>query len=408
MRILYDFSLWAYGLFFQLAQCFHPKAKRWVEGRKSWRKKLAHLGETEIDLWMHCASLGEFDQGLPVLWAFKAKHPTANVLVTFFSPSGMEHYHKRKHCVDFVAYLPLDTRKNARDFITLVKPKKALFVKYEFWLNYIFELNFAKISLFSVSTLLRPKQVFFRWYGGLFRKALETFGFFFVQNEETLTLLKSIGITNATVSGDTRYDAVLKNKNDQTQEGMDSALSLLFSICENQKILILGSSWEPEEELIYNQQPLLSFDKIIIAPHDISEKHFYSLEALFGDRSIRFSELSRYQNEKIILIDNIGYLNKIYALGSIALIGGGFSGKLHNILEPAAYGVPVLFGPKFKKFPEAQLFIDNGIGFSITDGKSLVEKISSIDKDREGISGKIQQFVGSQQGAAQKIIEKIS
>jgi 3-deoxy-D-manno-octulosonic-acid transferase len=172
--------------------------------------------------------------------------------------------------------------------------------------------------------------------------------------------------------------------------------------------LILGSSWEPEEELIYNQQPLLSFDKIIIAPHDISEKHFYSLEALFGDRSIRFSELSRYQNEKIILIDNIGYLNKIYALGSIALIGGGFSGKLHNILEPAAYGVPVLFGPKFKKFPEAQLFIDNGIGFSITDGKSLVEKISSIDKDREGISGKIQQFVGSQQGAAQKIIEKIS
>jgi 3-deoxy-D-manno-octulosonic-acid transferase len=397
----------AYGFFFQIAQYFHPKAKRWVKGRSAWRKKLTPLSESNIDLWMHCASLGEFDQGLPVLWAFKAKNPKAKLLVTFFSPSGMEHYHKRKHCVDYVAYLPLDTRKNARDFIQLVKPKKAIFVKYEFWLNYIFELNSAKITLYSIATLLRPKQVFFQWYGGLFRKALHCFSYFFVQNQETLALLKSLGISQAMVSGDTRYDAVLRNIRVQDPGQMDDSLALLFSLCENQKVLILGSSWEAEEELVYNQHHLLSFDKIIIAPHDISEKHFYSLEALFGDRSIRFSELSKYDKEKIILIDNIGYLNKIYALASVAFIGGGFSGKLHNILEPAAYGVPVMFGPKFQKFPEAPLFIAQGIGFSIQDGKGFLSTVAHIEANREGIADQIKRFVLEQEGAAEKIIEKI-
>jgi 3-deoxy-D-manno-octulosonic-acid transferase len=399
MALLYNFSIRAYALLLWLIQGFHPKAKAWIQGRKNYWRKLPTIPKNTYIYWFHCASLGEFDQGIPVMNLVKERNPNCKILVTFFSPSGMEHYHKRKHTADFVYYLPIDTRKNARKLLNHFNPKVVYFVKYEFWLNYIFEINKQKIPLYSISCILRPTQIFFRWYGGLFRKGLNSFNYFYVQNEETSILLHKIGIHNVRITGDTRFDKVIENKKSVVQD------LIIEDFLQEEKALILGSSWPVEEQLL-DRYFTSGSTKIIIAPHDISENHLISIEKLFQNEIIRYSKYTDQKDKSILLVDCIGKLANAYSYGKIAFIGGGFTGKLHNTLEPVVFGLPVIFGPLHAKFPEAQQFIDAGIGFSIKTSEEFSDAMQHIESNLKELQEKCMLEIENSKGAAAKIMER--
>ena len=401
MRGLYDISIMLFGLGIYVASFFNKKAKQRIRTADAWKTTVP---SGPYDLWMHCASLGEFDQGLPVLWEFKSTYPEAKILVTFFSPSGLNHYHKRVHCVDQACLIPLDRRKNVRDFLTHVNPKTVVFVKYEFWLNFIFGISKRNIPLFSISTLLRKNQFIFKPLGAIFRNGLNRFTHFYAQNEETKLLLSNIGIQAVTVSGDTRYDHVLNQQRNALQhQGNHHELAQLQNYCGDKTVFILGSSWLVEEEMVYAIHDKIPLDLTIIAPHDISEKHLYEIEAMFGDECIRLSEIDGVTRESVILVDCIGLLHQLYQLANIAFIGGGFTGRLHNILEPAVYGLPVIFGPKHHKFPEADEFVAKGLGSEVLTAQELLEKIQLFLQNEEATKSKIIGFVGEKSGATARI-----
>jgi 3-deoxy-D-manno-octulosonic-acid transferase len=401
MRSLYDFSIFLFGIGIFIARFFNAKARQRFQTRNAWKSEIP---PGPYDLWMHCASLGEFDQGLPVLWEFKSTYPKTKILVTFFSPSGLNHYQKRHHCVDHACLIPLDHRKNVVQFLNHVQPKSVVFVKYEFWLNFIFGISKRHIPLFSISTLLRKKQFIFNPFGGIFRKGLSRFNHFYVQNEETKLLLSKIGIQQVTVSGDTRYDHVLhQQKNTLENQHTTPELVTLQKYCGDKTVFILGSSWLVEEEMVYAIHDKIPLDLTIIAPHDISEKHLYEIEAMFGDECIRLSEIDGVTGESVILVDCIGLLHQLYQLANIAFIGGGFTGRLHNILEPAVYGLPVIFGPKHHKFPEADEFVAKGLGSEVLTAQELLEKIQLFLQNEEATKSKIIGFVGEKSGATKRI-----
>lgn len=397
MVLIYNFSIRFYAILLWFIQGFHPKAKTWIQGRKNYWNSLPIIDPNSAIYWFHCASLGEFDQGIPVMNLLKEKNTECKILVTFFSPSGMEHYHKRKHAADYVYYLPVDTSNNANKLLDHFQPKEVYFVKYEFWLNYIFEIQKRSIPLFSISCILRPSQIYFKWYGNYFRKGLRAFHYFYVQNKETETLLHSIGIQQVKVTGDTRFDKVIENKKLVEKD------SVLDTFLQGEKALILGSSWTVEEELLFHYLKN-NTSKIIIAPHDISEQHLVSIEKLFSNRIIRYSNYENQSNKQILLIDCIGKLSNAYSYGKIAFIGGGFTGKLHNTLEPVVFGLPVLFGPKFNKFPEAQQFIDAGIAFSIQTPEEFSKALEYIEKNLIELQQKCFAEIEKSKGAAQRII----
>lgn len=401
MRGLYDFSIMLFGLGIYVASLFNKKAKQRIKTGNAWEKIIP---SGPYDLWMHCASLGEFDQGLPLLWEYKSAYPEAKILVTFFSPSGLNHYQKRVHCVDHACLIPLDHRKNVREFLKYINPKTVVFVKYEFWLNFIFGISKRNIPLFSISTLLRKNQFIFKPIGAIFRNALRRFTHFYAQNEETKLLLSNIGINEVTVSGDTRYDHVLNQQRNAIQnQGNNPELAQLQRYCEGKTVFILGSSWLVEEEMVHTIHQRIPLDLTIIAPHDISEKHLYEIEAMFGDECIRLSEIGSITRETVVLIDCIGLLHQLYQLANIAFIGGGFTGKLHNILEPAVYGIPVVFGPTYDKFPEAKEFISNGLASEVMTPQELLDKIQLFMRNHDVIKGKIIGFVHEKSGATKRI-----
>lgn len=401
MRGLYDISIMLFGLGIYVASFFNKKARQRIRTTDAWKTTLP---AGPYDLWMHCASLGEFDQGLPVLWAFKSNFPESKILVTFFSPSGLNNYHKRTHCVDYACLIPLDRRQNVREFITHVHPKAVVFVKYEFWLNFIFGISKRNIPLFSISTLLRKNQFIFKPLGAIFRKGLNRFTHFYVQNEETKLLLSAIGIEEVTVSGDTRYDHVLTQQEHALKAQVNHPeLNVLTTYCRDKTVLVLGSSWLVEEEMVHSIHSRIPLDITIIAPHNISENHLYEIEAMFGDACIRLSEIDTISNETVILVDCIGLLHQLYQFASIAFIGGGFTGKLHNILEPAAYGVPILFGPTHGKFPEAEEFIKKGLASDVNTPQELLDKIQLFLRHLDVTKGKIIAHVHEKSGATKRI-----
>ena len=395
MGLLYNLSIRLYTFLLWSIQSYHPKAKAWISGRKNYWEHLPEISNDQQLYWFHCASLGEFDQGIPVMNLLKEKKTSIKILVTFFSPSGMEHYNKRKHVADYVFYLPTDTPLNAKRFLNHFRPTQIYFIKYEFWLNYIFEAKSRNIPLYSISCILRPSQVFFKWYGGYFRKGLRSFNHFFVQNQETSTLLHKIGIKNVSITGDTRFDKVIENKKlVQIDEKIEHFLL-------GSKAIILGSSWPAEENIFYNYYTEFnSLNKVIIAPHDISENHLVFIENLFSNQTVRYSQFKATSDKNILLIDCIGKLANAYSYGKIAFIGGGFTGKLHNTLEPIVFGLPVIFGPKHSKFPEAQQFIDAGIGFSIHTKEDFSKTIHFIEQNLS----ELQQKCENSKGAAARIV----
>lgn len=400
MRFLYTIGVRLYALIVHIAAFFHPKAKDWAEGRKKIWGLLPSIEEKDV-FWFHCASLGEFDQGLPVMNLIRKENPGVFILVTFFSPSGFNHYTKREHPVDFACYIPVDTMTNAKRFINHFQPKAAFFVKYEFWSNHIFTLKKSGSRLYSVSTSLRSSQHFFRWYGGFFRNMLKQFDHFFAQNQSTVDLLNSIGIKNVLLTGDTRFDRVIENKKRLVENE-----KIIRFIDGSNSVFIAGSTWPKDEELIEDLVNGREFDKYIIAPHNVDKTHIDSLVDRLKIPVIRYSALKEGNEitSNVLIIDAIGQLASAYSYGSVAYVGGGFSGGLHNILEPAVFGLPVVFGPKFSRFPEAQAFIDGGIGFFVSNKEEFSLLIEKLKSNREDISVKSIDFVEQNSGASEKIV----
>jgi len=462
MRLLYDLAIRLFVSGMHLAAFFHPKARLWVKGRSNWRERYRfpeREGTRAKLLWVHAASLGEFEQGRPVIESFREQHPDGRILLTFFSPSGYE-IRKNYPYADLVCYLPADTRRNAADFMDLFQPDAAIFVKYEFWGNYLFELKKRGIPTLLVSALFREKQPFFKWYGGFWRKMLGCFTHFFVQNEVSANLLRGIGFQNATVAGDTRVDRVINIASQVTEnevvarfcapqppheaEAIGSAHLIAaaprnlcsdgFShdfggaahrygcvsvrctseirVCSHYKsfdalhllepiasalmggpggasAFIVGSSWEADENILLPvfETPDFQEIKIIIAPHEPSEANVLRLCGQLKD-VLRYSQaatnlsdstvLSDEYGSKWLVIDNVGMLNQLYRYGSIAYIGGGFGKGIHNTLEPAAFGLPIIFGPKYENFEEARQFVARGGAFPVHNSEELAVVLKKL------------------------------
>lgn len=404
MHFIYNIGIQLYGFALRIASLFNPKAKDWVHGRTNFFENLPSVKNREV-VWFHCASLGEFDQGLPLMNLIKTTNPEVFLLVTFFSPSGYNHYNKRHHQIDYACYLPLDTPKNSLRFVNHFAPIRTFFIKYEFWSNYIFSLKKHGSKIYSISTILRSNHRFFKWYGSFFRNTLKQFDFFFVQNQETQNLLSSIGIKNTLVSGDTRFDRVIENKKNLLKNEVVKRF-----VGNDNSVFICGSTWPVDEKIILPIVNTGRFNKVIIAPHNVDQSHIDEIAFKLNTKHLRISENptnEQLEDASVLILDTIGQLTNAYQYGHFAYIGGGFSGSLHNILEPAVFGLPVMFGPKHSRFPEAQAFIENGFGFEVADEKSLKSHLEFIQENHLELAGKAIEFVEQNAGAAQKIVSKL-
>ncbi|NOQ27338.1 MAG: 3-deoxy-D-manno-octulosonic acid transferase [Bacteroidales bacterium] len=409
MSFLYLFGIKLFHLLVQLASIFNAKAKLWLNGRKNIFEVLSHQIQPEDKIaWVHCASLGEFEQGRPLIEELKKRHPDYKILLTFFSPSGFE-IRKNYEKADFVCYLPLDTPRNAKQFLNIVKPQLIFFIKYEFWYFFLREIWKRKIPLYLVSGIFRKNQRFFRRYAVLSKEMLSWFTHFFVQNENSKQLLNSINIQNVTVTGDTRFDRVFTI----TQQSKN--LPIIEKFAQNNTLLIAGSTWKPDEEILikfFNQSN--NQLKLIIAPHETHKENIDRIIKLFPDKNLvrRYSEVieSELSNIKVLIIDSIGILSSIYKYGQIAYIGGGFGKGIHNILEAATFGMPIIFGPEFKKFQEAIDLINLGGASSISKFEDFQDTINSFIENDEVIvrKGNISSnYVKKMKGATDKILSNI-
>jgi 3-deoxy-D-manno-octulosonic-acid transferase len=378
MILLYNLSIYLLGASIRIASTFHPKAKAFVTGRKDTFRKLSAFRSNDQSsplVWIHCASLGEFEQGRPIIELIRQEFPQHKILLTFFSPSGYEvrkHYNK----ADLVTYLPFDTPKNAEKFISIVNPALAIFVKYEFWFHYSDKLKNKGIPILSISSIFRKDQAFFHKVGAINRKILKNFSHFFVQNYESVDLLKSIGITNVTIAGDTRFDRVYEI----VQKAEVIPIAQKFK--NDQNVFVVGSSWGEDLDVIIpfvNENRL----KFIIAPHEVNETNIVTLEKALQVKSIRYSQAEGTANlddYAVLIIDNIGMLSRLYRYGEFAYIGGAFGKGLHNILEAACYGIPIFFGNKqYQRFQEAVDLLNRGGAFDVRDYPDLKEKYEMLN-----------------------------
>jgi len=375
---LYSFFISIHACLIKFASLFFNKAKLWCDGRKNIFHSLEEkcAGKNNI-IWIHCASLGEFEQGKPLMEKIK-QDKNITLLLTFFSPSGFE-VKKNDPVADIIAYLPVDTLKNAKKFIHIVKPQKVFFIKYEFWYNYIHELSKANIPFYYVSAIFRENQYFFKGYGKWFLKQLKKCSYFFVQNENSQKLLNRYGISNVTISGDTRFDRVY------TIAKQDYTLDFIISFKNNKRLLVAGSTWMQDEKLLAKLfQKINHSYKLVIVPHIVEKKHVEQMKKTFSSfSSICFSEKEGKDllNCQILIIDSIGLLSKIYKYADISYIGGAFKTGLHNILEAAVFEKPIFFGPHYQKFNEAVELVKSGAAFSVTNANEVAEKLYAFEAD---------------------------
>lgn len=419
MRFLYNISLHIYNALIHISASVNPKAKLWVNGRKNIFKALqSEIGnqkpvvseaEPSAIIWFHCASLGEFEQGRPLMENIRKQDSNIRILLTFFSPSGYE-IRKNFPGADFVFYLPIDTPFNVRKFIEIVNPKSVFFIKYEFWFNYLTELKNRNIPTYLVSGIFRQDHYFFKWYGRWFQKHLNCFTHFYLQDEASEKRLRSIGFNNTNISGDTRFDRVAEIAKSV------KPIDLVEQFIMGNKVLIVGSSWVEDEKIISSyfatKKTETSNYKLIIAPHEVNENHIQSIIQQFGISKItRYSQSnsSTIKDADVLIIDNIGLLSSLYQYGTIAFIGGGFGKGIHNILEAATFGLPIMFGPNYQKFKEASELIQSGGAFCIND-------VSEFEKTIELLSDKVvlqtasfiaKNYIKSRIGATDKILNSI-
>lgn len=360
---IYDLAINILPAGVKLLACFKEKEKKLVNGQKDVFSYLEqNIDQKASYIWFHASSLGEFEQGRPMIEKIKKELPDSKIILTFFSPSGYE-VRKNYPLADLICYLPFDTKSNVNRFLNIVNPQKAIFIKYEFWLNYLEALHKRGIPTYIISAIFRSRQLFFKPHGGWYRRMLHYFNHLYLQDQNSKQLLNSIGIEQVTVCGDTRFDRVIDIKN-QAKE-----IPLIESFAQDQKVLIAGSSWAKDEDIFIDYFNKRENIKLIIAPHEIHESHLKEIESKLKRPFKRFSQLdsSEIQNTDCIIIDCFGMLSSIYRYGNVAYIGGGFGTGIHNILEAAVYGMPVIWGPNYAKFREAKDLIKAGGGFSITD-----------------------------------------
>ncbi len=406
MQLLYAASIRIYWICIIIACLFNEKARLWVRGRKNIFGQMDEKVKSGPVIWFHAASLGEFEQGRPLIEEIRKRYPEYKILITFFSPSGYE-IRKNYQGADFIFYLPLDTRHNAVRFVQTVKPSMAIFIKYEFWYNYLSVLKSYKIPVYLVSGIFRQQQVFFRWYGAWFRRLLANFSHLFVQTQESEALLRMINIGNVTVSGDTRFDRV-------KQISMQAREIEVASVFKNDQVcLVAGSTWPKDEALLikyFNQPQIMS--KLILVPHEIDEPHIQHIISQLKKPFVRFSTAGKddIADRQVLIIDNIGMLSSLYRYGEIAYLGGGFGKGIHNILEAAVYGLPVMFGPNYAKFNEAVELLRLGGAFSINSYESLqatLDRLLNNPEERKQTGAIAGNYISNNTGATQMIINCI-
>jgi 3-deoxy-D-manno-octulosonic-acid transferase len=421
MYFLYDLLILFAGFVLKITALFNKKIKLFIDGRKQTFFKLQQaIEESDEVIWMHCASLGEFEQGRPIIEKLKLKFPNKKVVLTFFSPSGYE-VRKNYEFADVVCYLPLDSAQNAKRFLDIVHPQLAIFVKYEFWPNLLKELKISHIETLLISGIFRENQLFFKSYGGWMRKSLTAFSHFFVQDENSKQLLNSIDFNNVTVIGDTRFDRVFEI----TQQ--NNKLPFIEEFIDDKYTLVAGSTWKEDEMMLvdYINNTASENEKFIIAPHNINPKDILDLKNSISKKVVLFSEkpfdpiaigsaqgdvnLADYQ---VFIIDTVGLLTKIYSYANVAYVGGGFTKTgVHNVLEPATFGIPILIGPNYHKFNEAVDLVKNKACFVVDDSKELslyLEKFFQSDELRLKTGQKARKQVVDKTGATAKILEFIA
>ena len=392
-----------------IASLFNKKVKKMWAGERQAVKVLKEKVDPEARyIWFHAASLGEFEQGRPLIEHLRETHPEYKILLTFFSPSGYE-VRKNYEGADIICYLPLDTIRNARRFLRAVKPVMAFFIKYEFWYNYLHILQHRGVPTYSVSSIFRPDQIFFQWYGRQYGRVLKCFTHFFVQNMESKALLAKLGITDVDVVGDTRFDRVLQIKEASKQLPIVEQFT-----AHAQKVFVAGSSWLPDEEVFIKYFDIHKDWKLIIAPHVISDEHLSQIfELLKGRRVVRYTEATEenVKDAEVLIIDCFGMLSSIYHYGTVSYVGGGFGVGIHNVLEAAVWDIPVVFGPNNKHFQEAQgLMLVQG-GFEIKDYQSFRDLMMRFETDAfflQNAGENAGAFVKSRAGATAKVMENVS
>lgn len=407
----YNIFIRLYPFIIRLISPFNPKAKSWLEGRKNIFENITTKlkGDTSKKIWIHCASLGEFEQGRPVIEKLKADYLSYKIVLTFFSPSGYE-VQKNYAGADYIFYLPMDSASNAKYFFDLINPSLAILVKYEYWYYYISECKKRNVPLLLVSGQFIKSFNFFKWYGHISREMLRMLTYLFVQTENAKQLLSTIGVTNVSVSGDTRFDRVLEVASHPKK------FPLIDAFCKDKAIFVAGSTWAEDDELIDHFANTRPDVKFIIAPHTIDEERLQECEKLYKN-SVRFSTIQspEYFEENthinVLIIDSIGMLKHLYAYSTICYVGGGFGGDgIHNILEAAVYGKPVLFGPENEKFNEASELIEAGGAFEIADAVEFEEVMNELLTDKELYTDSCKAskiYVASKAGATEQVMQYI-
>lgn len=409
MLFLYNIAIKIASSLLPMIAIFVPKIKLFVAGRKDVFSILSQkIKPTDQTIWFHAASLGEYEQGLPVIEKIKEEYPSHKIIVSFFSPSGYE-VRKNNTVADVTVYLPVDTSANAQEFIRLANPSMAFFIKYEFWPNYLEELKKHKIPTYLVSGIFRENQMFFKWYGKFYRKALDAFTYFFVQNEKSKNLLQQLGKTNVTISGDTRFDrvaAILEKNND---------LDYISQFKNDTLTIVVGSSWPKDEALLLDFINSNTLNvKFIIAPHNIKAGQIEQLKNRITKKTVLFSEMQEKNlaDFNVFIIDTIGILTKIYSYADIAFVGGGFGNPgVHNLLEPATFGVPIVIGPNYSHFTEAIALVNMGGCISVSDKTELIAAFKDliVDPNFRYEKGHIcSTFVQMNRGAASIILNNIA
>jgi 3-deoxy-D-manno-octulosonic-acid transferase len=421
-KFLYNLFLLLYSVGIRIAAIGNPKARKWLNGRRGIFTKINDqiTADGGQPIWMHCASLGEFEQGRPLIEALKAANPGQKIVLTFFSPSGYE-VMKDYAGADFICYLPMDSPVNAKKFLKAVNPSLVLWVKYEYWFYYLTEIKQRNIPAILISGIFRQNQPFFSWYGGIWKKMLESFTHFFVQNEESKRLLTTLGYTvNVSLIGDTRFDRVLEIAENFIP------VPLIESFCGNSPVVVAGSTWEEDEIELLHFVKVHQHVKFIIAPHEIDKTNLKDVKEEFPN-SIFYSDLAEKEtlaNEQrttkgglstapnVLIIDNVGMLSRLYRYATIAYVGGGFGADgVHNVLEAAVYGKPVVFGPVYEKFDEAIGLADAGGAVSIDGGpvklEAVLNGLLNDEEEREIRGAAARKFVYENAGASKKIIQFI-
>ncbi len=408
MQFLYNIAVGLADLLFPVLGWFSPKMKRAYLGRKTTNQELKKtVSETDMVLWMHCASLGEFEQGRPVLEQLRQDYPQHKIVLSFFSPSGYD-IRKDYDKVDAVVYLPLDTQKKVTEFLQVLHPNLALFVKYEIWPNLLKALSKERIDTLLISGIFRANQHFFTKKAAWYREPLKAFSHFFVQDQQSVDLLNNIGIESVTLAGDTRFDRVHKLVAERQH------LKYLDAFCTDKHILVLGSSWQEDEDLLlhYINSSVGENEKFIIAPHEIKQDRIRNLMQSLKVESLLYSEADSQsiKTAKVLIIDSIGKLTSVYAYAHVAYVGGGFGNGIHNILEPAAYGLPILIGPKYDKFIEAVDLVLNGSCLVVHSNSDLEIHLQLLRDNKALLTEKGElalNYVKQHTGATKKIIHYI-